>query len=312
MPERPLQFDLYRLQIVDDPTMFPFMGRPIRTDDDIERVLERASSSDFDRTNTSGRTTYRWSLRESVIYADGHDGAPRVAGLTLARSVVSQIGQTVTDSSIEDAVSQVTPPTAQTLHLFFNLNRHLVGAEYNSDVMSSELWRSSLHEIIDAAAHSVEFRSGLRIEPVPRDAEILTAFRSFSILTRFRVRLRIPNPELSRFTAKLRAEMEGSQIREYTQDMRNPNGLSQREEGLPFASAAMAQDGYKDGEVLMTGMREGKRTTVRTGRRAARGRVEGLKSFVRGMASIARTREARAAVTAIMEEIDRIAEPPVQ
>jgi hypothetical protein len=106
--------------------------------------------------------------------------------------------------------------------------------------------------------------------------------------------------------------MEESAIREYTQDMRNPNGLSQREEGLPFASAAMAQDGYKDGEVLMTGIREGRRATVRTGRRAARGKVEGLKSFVRGMASIARTREARAAVTAIMEEIDRIAEPPVQ
>ena len=145
------------------------------------------------------------------------DESFRVVGLTLARSIVAQLGQTVTENSIEDAVSHPSLPPAQTVHLFFNMVRHLVAVEYNSDVMGSELWRSSLHEMLDSAAGTLEFRSGLRLEPVPKDAEILSAFRSFSILTRLKVRLRIPNPELSRYTARLRKEMEESAIREYTQ-----------------------------------------------------------------------------------------------
>jgi hypothetical protein len=197
-----------------------------------------------------------------------------VAGLTFARSVITQTGQTVTDPSIEEALSQISPPYAETIHLFFHLERHLVAVEYNSAVMATQQWRSSLHDILDAAARSLEFQSLIRLEPVPREAEILTAFRSFDSLTRLKVRIRIPNPELDRRTERLRRELESGAIREYTSEMKNPRGLSKPEEALPFATAAMAQAGYKEGEVILAGYRAGKLRTVRTGGKAARGRIE--------------------------------------
>jgi hypothetical protein len=49
---------------------------------------------------------------------------------------------------------------------------------------------------------------------------------------------------------------------------------------------------------------------LRTGKRAARGRIDGLKDFVRGMASSAKTKEARTAIASILEEVDRIVETP--
>jgi len=310
VPERPLFFDLYRLNIVDE-GLLPFMGAVIRGDDEILRVLSASTSSRFDRITESERTTFKWSLREFTVYeAETLKKSPTIVGLTLARSVMVQRGRTVTDHSIEDAQSELSPPSADTAFLLFQIPRHLVVAEYNSTLMSTNLWRDSLQSILDDAARSLEFQSVIRLEPVPREAEILGVFRSFQSLTRMRVRLRIPNPELDRRTERLRRDLAAGGIREYTQDMKNPRGLSQSEEHLPFATAAMAQAGYKDGEITMTGYKDGRRRTIRTGKRAARGRIDGLKDFVRGMAANARSKETQAAIASILDEVNRIAELP--
>jgi hypothetical protein len=309
MAERPLLFDLFRLNVIDE-GLLPFMGAVIRADEEIVRVLSESTDSKFDRITELARATFKWSLREFTIYETDTTGTPTIVGLTLARSVITQRGQTVTDHTIEAALSQLSPPSAETVHVFFLMARHLVVVEYNSSLMSSQLWRDSLHEILDAGARSLEFQSVIRLEPIPREAEVLAAFRSFERLTRLRVRLRIPNPELDRRTERLRRELAAGEIREYTQDMRNPRGLSKSEEHLPFATAAMAQAGYKDGEVTMTGYRDGRRRTVRTGKHAARGRIDGLKDFVRGMAASARSKEAQGAIASILDEVNRIAELP--
>ena len=182
--------------------------------------------------------------------------------------------------------------------------------EFNSLLMHTQLWRSSLHSILDASARSLELQSSLRLEPVPREEEISKVFRSFQRLTRLRVKLRIPNPELDRRTERLRKELEAGNIREYSQDMKNPRGLSQSEQNLPAATVEMAQAGYKDGDVVMSGYRDGRFTTVRTGNRAARGRIDGLRDFIRGIASNAKAKETRAAVQSILDEVDRISEAP--
>ncbi len=313
MPSRPFIFEIYRLNIVDEePTLFTInSAHYLRTNHDIISVLRAAADSQFDLTNEIRRNTFTWSLRE---YAEYELERPKeqiaVVGLTLARSVVARAGRTVTESSIEDALSEFSPPTADEVHLLFNLSRHLVAVEYNSIVMSTQLWRASLQTILQRAARSLEFDSEIRIEPVPREEEVLNTFRSFSRLTRLRVRLRIPNPELDRRTERLRRQMLEGNIRDYTQDMRNPKGLSKEETALPYATAAMAQAGYKDGEVILSGYRDGRLTTVKTGKRAARGRVEELKDFLRGIAANAKSKETRAVVGAIMDEVDRIAEAP--
>lgn len=309
MPDRPFYFEIYRLNVVDEEGVLPFLVS-IRSNAEILRVLSASTDSRFDHITQSRRGTFKWSLREFTTYDFEDTVSASVAGLTFARSVISQTGQTVTDSRIEKALSQISPPSAETMHLFFSLDRHLVAVEYNSTVMTTSQWRSSLHDILDAAAHSLEFQSSLRLEPVPREDEVLAAFRSFQKLTRLRVRLRIPNPELDRRTERLRRELESGAIREYTQDMKNPRGLSQSEENLPFATAAMAQAGYKEGEVLLTGYRDDRLQVLRTGGKAARGRIDGLKDFVRGMAANSKAKETKAAIASILEEVDRLAEAP--
>jgi hypothetical protein len=312
MAEKNLQFEIYRLNLVDEDTFaFEFMGREMRNDGDIRLVLERVTEPRFDLNVESGRATYRWAAREYLEfrYFD-EDPSSMMCLLSLARSTLSQRGQTITERTVEDALTTLSPPPAEVIHLLFYMKRHLVIVEYSSSLMQTNLWRDSLHSMLHRAAHSAEFRTDIRLEPVPRDEEIISAFRSFQRLVRLRVKLRIPNPEMDRRTEQLRQEMMRSSIREYTQDMKNPSGLSQDEGGLPHATVAMAQAGYKDGEVVMVGIRDGRRRTVRTGKRAARGRVEGLRDFVRGLGANVRTVEGRRIVRTILDEVDRIAEVP--
>src|SRR5882724_1326969 len=172
MRERPFLFDLYRLNIVDW-GMLPFMGTVIRSDSEILRVLSSATESRFDETNESKRGTFKWSLREFVSHEPGQDEIPvSVVVVTLARSVISQSGLTVTDYSIEDATSELSPPSADLMHLIFHMARHLVVVEFNSALMHTQLWRSSLHAILDQSARALEFQSSLRLEPVPREEEM--------------------------------------------------------------------------------------------------------------------------------------------
>lgn len=309
MRDQPFQFDLYRLNIVDDEALFDFMGKPIRSDGDVAKLLKHAASADFDQPGETPKYTLKWSLRE---YAEiGSNGGSMLA-VTLARSVVEQVGQTVTDRGIENSIIKAEPPGATSIRLFFRMDRHLVAVEYDSVILATQAWRYALHAILDEAAKSLQVRSSLRLEPVPQREEILRVFRSFSKLTRLRLKLRIPNPELSRYTKQLHDSMRDAEIREYVQDMKNPNGLSKKENALPHASVSLAQAGYKDGEVTLEGMRNGKRQKIKTGRKAARGKLDQIRDFVRGASINAKAKETKAVTEAIIEEIDRIAEPPAE
>ncbi|HEY4932211.1 MAG TPA: hypothetical protein VII23_11625 [Terriglobales bacterium] len=184
MPQRPLIFETYRINIVDDePTLFTLDGHQIRSDVEIAQVLRVVTESRFDLTSEAGRNTYGWSLREFLEYDLERAISIPILGLTLARSVIARSGQTVTEDSIEDALSEFSPPTAETAHLFFYLSRHLVAVEYNSAIMNTQLWRSSLHRLLDEASKALEYTSSIRLEPVPKEEEVLGAFRSFAKLT---------------------------------------------------------------------------------------------------------------------------------
>lgn len=309
MREQSFQFDLYRLNIVDDEALLDFMGKPIRSDADIQKLLSHACSADFDQPNETPKFALKWSLRQFVKVET--DKGP-VLAVTLARSVVEQVGQTVTDHGIENSIIKAFPPGATSIRLFFRMNRHLVAVEYDSVLLATQAWRYALHEILDAAAKSLEVRSSLRLEPVPQQEEILRVFRSFTTLTRLKLKLRIPNPDLTRYTRQLYESMREAEIREYVQDMKNPNGLNKGINALPHASVSLAQDGYKDGEVTMEGVRSGKKQKVKTGRKAARGKLDQLRDFVRGAGISAKAKETKTVVDAIIEEIDRIAEPPAE
>jgi hypothetical protein len=101
-------------------------------------------------------------------------------------------------------------------------------------------------------------------------------------------------------------------IRDFLQDMKNENGLSQAEGKLPHAAATMADAGYKEGEVTMEGTRKGKREKVVTGQSAARVSIEleGLRQYVKGQESLARSKDAKIIVTGVLTEIGRILPKP--
>lgn len=302
-------FDLYRLTVLDTEGLMEFMGTPLRSDSDIVSVLRESCKSEFDFRNEATTAIYDWGLRNFVFLPTG-DSDEDVCEVTLAKATIEKDGAIFTPSSVQPGTSIAQPPPAAYVKIIFNMKRHLVAVEHNSAITNGHGWLKAFHEIVRQASVSLDFSSSIELQEKPKKSEILETFMSFDRLTRIKVKLLLPNPELSRLTQHLYDELSQGGVRLFIADMRNPGGLSQAEETLPHAAAAMAEDGYKKGEVLLEGVRGGRRETVKTGTQAARGKVEGIKDFVRGQASAVRTQEGKAVTEAILKEIDRVADEP--
>lgn len=304
---RDFEFEVFRLNIVDR-DILESMGAVVRSNDQIVSVLRSMTNSDYDVDVDTGKAVYLWSLREFQDFPGTQsDNSGRILQLVLSRSVVEQAGQTVTDSGIEDAVTQLTPPPANSMLILVYLDRHIVAVERNALLLSSEKWRHVFREVSLKAAQSMELRSELALEPIPEREELLALFRSFNKLIRLKLKVRLPNPELSRHTKRLYDELCNGGIREYTQDMRNPNGLNTSDGALPHSSVALAEAGYKDGEVTLVGIKGGHKETVVTGTQAARGKLDGLRDYMRGLKDNAKAKETRMVLDSLMKEVDRIA-----
>jgi len=310
MAKRQFEFELYRLNVVQgELLLFEDMNKPISDDQDIAAILKHSVQPRFTAEFSGQKNTFRWAVRDFTHYLDAGKGRGEVYGLTLAKSVVETAGEVVTDTGIEEGISELEPPIADTGHLFFYMRRHFVAVERRSAITNSR-WRQALQDILKAAAQELEYSAWIELEPVPRHEEVIEAFRSFERLTRLRAVLRLPNPELSRYSKKLYDEMNNGSIREYMQDMKNPRGLNKKEGNLPHATMEMAAAGYKRGEVTLEGTRKGKQDVVRTGREAARGRISELRDYVRGMRDLVKTKEGQRVTEAVLDQIDRIAPVP--
>ncbi|NYG35054.1 DUF4747 family protein [Sphaerotilus montanus] len=211
----------------------------------------------------------------------------------------------VTDDGLTNGTSISYPPLASTIVCLFDLSRHLVAVEHTGE-LANTAWRDFLQKILASAASSLQWWSTIELEPVPAHNDIVQLFLSFQRVTRMKVTLRIPNPELNRYTKMVYEDLRNSGIREITQDMKNPSGLSKSPDARPFASAVLAEQGYKKGEVTVEGLRNDAFEVAQSGNEAARGVVKGLREFVRGMNVNLRTKEAKNAIAAICAEIDRV------
>lgn len=302
---RRFNFDLYRLNIADFEDLFleDADQSRIRSDDEIKRVLEASCDPERDQTQETRTAEFLWSVREFHCY-------PLIQGRTLcslilARSTISKDGLIVTEEGLSAGKSAATPPLASAATVFFDLSRHLVAVEHTGE-LSQTAWKDFFERIISETALALGFTSSFELEPVPEKHGIIGLFKSFDKLTRMRVTLRIPNPELTRYTKSLYDDLAKSGIREYTQDMKSPNGLSKSEDARPYASAYLAEQGYKKGDVQFTGIRNDAEETVRSGSVSARGSIKQVRDFVRGMHTTAKTKEAQAALSAIINEIDKL------
>lgn len=298
-------FELYRINIVDNDEMFPDFGQKLRTNEQILSVLKNATSADFDITDETQKAEYKWSIRGFTDYGE-IPGRGHIASIDLAKSTLKKDGLIVTDEGIVDGTSDSYPPLAHRMMLFFDMARHLVAVEYHGELSQSKKWKSALSKILLHAAYNLDMNASILLEEVPERHDIIKLFNSFERLTRLKVHLRFPNPELSRYTKSLYEDLQNGGIREYVQDMKNPGGLSKAEEARPFASIALAEEGYKEGVVLFEGFKDGRHTTEKSSEEAARGKLDILKDFVRGAIANAKSKEAKMVLEAITVEIDRL------
>lgn len=303
MPRR-FSFDLFRLNIEDADDLFTHAElRRIRTNEDIIAVLRSATDPEQDQIQETRTAVFKWSVRE---YHDYSKLSPRpVLHVILARSVLEKEGVIITDQGMATGTSSLNPPLASTAVCFFDLSRHLVAVEHTGE-LTHTAWQEFFQRILATAANRLEMWSKIQLEPIPEQNGIVGLFKSFERLTRMRLTLRIPNPELNRYTKFLYEDLSNSGIREMTQDMKNPNGLSQREDARPYASAVLAEQGYKKGDVQFEGLRDGEFDQASSGSAAARGSIRGLREYVRGMHANAKAKEAQRVLAAIADEIDRI------
>lgn len=298
-------FDLFRLNIADSSDLFmPDHTALIRSDEDLTKVLETACSPEFDKEQETSRARFKWSLR---YFSDYGDLLPdrKILSAILARSILEKDGLIVTDDGISEGSSASNPPLASTMIVFFDLERHLVAVERSSE-LSQVSWKDHIEKIFYDVSLSLEKASTIKLEPVPEKHEITGLFKSFDRITRIKATLRIPNPELTRYTQSLFNDLKASNVREYTQDMKNPGGLSKEENARPFATAVLAQQGYKSGDVQMEGYRNDNFERVISGSNASRGSINSLKDFVRGLSANAKTKESKKTLSEIIKEIDRI------
>ena len=309
MSQQMFEFQLYRINRVDYPDLFAKNQRFVEGDADIIRIVEHATSAEFEHKVSGPKNVFQWAVREFCRYMNPRRPRTKVFGITLARSVVGTVGEIVLDNSITEGFSESTPPTALTCRIFLIMPRHLLLVEKRSVITSSERWRLSLEEILMLAAESLGYTGSVVFSPMPRHEEILEAFTSFDRLTRLRVTLRLPNPEFSAYSKQLYDEMTEAEIEEFLQDMKNPRGLSKKKGKMPHAAAEISQSGYQKGGVRLEGMRQGKFDKIDTGKKAATGGIPYTRECVRSFQDAPDSIQAQEGISDLIDESDRIAPP---
>lgn len=310
MPQ--FDFRLYRINIVDDmSTLFNANHSRIRSDDDITNLCRLACDSEYDIIKRQKKHTYKWVLRRfNTLDASTFTNNRRLISFVAARATLSQTGAVLNDDDIQLAGEALAePPPVEPYAIVFDLTRHLAAVETNSAVHYSNTWLDRLHTSLRTAARSLDYSSSLILEPVPSDTEIIDTFKRFDTLTKVSVTLRIPNPDLTRHTRRLSEQMSGGNIRELSARIYNEDGLSQDEEQLPFAAAAMAQQGYKKGDVKLSGLIDAVKRTVVVGKKAAAGAIDRFDGFIRGRGINTDSEEEQAMAKSLVEEIDQVLPP---
>lgn len=305
MENGPFDYEVYRINVVDATDVFDFYGEPLRKDKDIQAVIKEASKKSYDDEYDFARSTFKWSLRSHIEIGAGR-GLGSVACVTLARSTIEQTGPVVGDDDIQTERAKFDRPVAQTMRLFFYLKRHLLIIEHNSLLTATNAWRDYLQQALKQAASKLNFKSELRFEPKPKSQEVMLAFEGFEKLTRVRVHLRLPNPEVTRDSRELYDRMTAEEIRELLLDVRNPSGVKKHKGSLARSSAAMADAGYKEGPVTLEGYKNGKRKKEIVGRNAARDSIMNGKAVLSGRNRLPKSNAATEAIKILLRAVDKL------
>jgi hypothetical protein len=265
------------------------------------------ATSSFDIPVTARKTTSTWGVRQFESFAlKDSAGTETVHRILLVRSLEEQDGDTLTDAGISAARSAINPPLATSVSLYIWMRRHLVAIEHNSALLSGTAWRRAFLKISERGAKKLTYRSCFVLEPIPEAGTLTALLNSFTRVTRIKLKVRIPNPDLTQHTRAFFEQLKESRIREYKQDMQNrQDGLNVTEGTLARSAVALAEDGYKDGDVTFVGIRHRQVETIVFGHTAARGTLSATKEEMRRLTPN-ETDHVEIMVGSLIREINRI------
>lgn len=295
------KFFLYRLNKELRTDLFRGFDRPQKPDDDwLEEYLETICSDQFDFTKKTKKSVYTWAVRNYIRLND------EFSSLVLARSTVQRSSTIVTSTSLSSGESVSSPPPADTIILLIYWPRHIVVVENRSGMTTGETWLRNFHKIIESAKLKVPVPIAPRLEPIPLKGTILHHLKELDRVFRLRIRLTLPNPELNRWAQRIYDEMIEEKLDTYLQEFISSEGIRVDEESKAFSSASLAELGYREGGVQIDGQKNGKPVQIDEGKTAIRGKIDQLRSLVRGLETNAGGKQLPNALNQIQKEIDRL------
>jgi hypothetical protein len=294
-------FFLYRLNKELRQDLFSSRETAGRSDDEwMAEFLNTVCSRDYDFKKETRRAIYTWSLRNFQDLEGGF------SSVVLARSQLQKTSTIVTDDSLTVGESVSNPPPADTIIMLIFWQRHIVIVENRSGMTTGETWLRNFHAIIDNAKTYISIPVAPRLEPIPIRGTILEHLKNFDKVFRFRVRLKLPNPELNRWSKRIYDEMIEQSLTEYLQEFFSPNGIRVDEKSKAYSSGALAELGYKEGGVQIEGQKDGELIIVDEGRTAIKGKIDQLRSLIRGLETNASGKQLKKALLRIENEVNRL------
>jgi hypothetical protein len=304
MQRNTFNFFLYRLNKEYRHDLFSARDAPNRPDDEwLADYLSVISGHEYDFKRETRRAIYIWSVRNFQNLDDNF------SSLVLARSQLQKTSTIVTDDSLTVGDSVANPPPADTIIMLIMWSRHLVIVENRAGMTTGETWLRNFHAIIDNAKSYTSIPVAPRLEPIPIRGTILEHLRNLDKIFRFRVRLKLPNPELNRWSKKIFDEMVREHLTEYLQEFYSPNGIRADKNSKAYSSAALAELGYKEGGVQIEGQKDGEIVQIDEGKTAIKGKLDQLRSFIRGLETLAKGKETSKALVRIEKEVNRLFPP---
>lgn len=272
----------------------------VSDDELLKEFLREVCQSKFDYKKETRKGIYTWSLRNF------QDLDQDFSSIVLARSQLQKTSTIVTDTSLIIGNSISNPPPADTIILLIFWKRHIVIVENRVGMTTGETWLRNFHTIIDNAKLFISIPIAPRLEPIPIKGTILDQLRNLDKVFRFRVRLKLPNPELNRFAKNIYDEMIDQKLTEYLQEFFSPTGIRVDESSKAFSSGALAELGYKEGGVKIEGQKDGKPILIDEGKTAIKGKIDQLRSFIRGLETNAFGKQLPKALIEITNEVNRL------
>lgn len=299
-------FMAYRLIKSTEEDLWSMMrANDLTNDNDILTFWAHACSSEYDVIHETEKNKYKWSFRKGTSLTDENENRLLDAYI-LGKSLLEKDAMVVDETGFHVDRTYSQPAPAETMELIIFWKRHIVLVENRSQMVTGETWLKHYNEIMVQVAEKMEYKKMPQLENIPPEKSIISIFSKLPKVTRIKLHLELPNPDMSRLTKHLKEKLEEDQIQELKQDMFNPNGMSKKEEGLPFSSLALAELGYKKGPVLIEGEDEEGPQRYETGKDTAKGSLVGFKNFIRGLRVNARTKEGNGILDAIESELVRI------